>query len=60
MNTSRDITFMLNKKEEELGKMIFELINERNNNNNAKDKQIKQLKLDLHNTKNSQVQQDEK
>jgi len=39
--------------------MIVELINERNNNNNAKDKQIKQLKLEIHSIKQDQIKQEE-
>lgn len=48
------------KKEQELGQMIVELINERNNNNNVKDKQIKQLKLDYHSIKQDQIKQEER
>lgn len=47
------------KKEAELGKMIVELINERNNNNNSKDKQIKQLQLTIHSIKQDQIKQED-
>lgn len=48
------------KKEAELGKMIVELINERNNNNNKKDKQIKELKLTNYSIKQDQLKQEER
>jgi hypothetical protein len=40
--------------------MIVQLVNERNNNNNEKDKQIQELKIKHHVVKQDQFKQEEK